>query len=270
MRFYTYVSHFDGLIDKCPHLKELTFEVDSDVIQRSNEPEPEPTIRLRPGIHKLERQRKLICTEGQLEYVMLKFPSLQSLRIAAFGHEPEVSGFTLIKFVQYAMSTPDFELRILVEKEGLLNIFIEFMKTKNGCRDVSISYTYYRSSLFGLCNLSLSAKVGLDLTFTSNTDDNKVAHIRLLSEVGRSLRSLKLRGFDEIPNIKGEATSESIDRLFDIFQLCPLLEECTIDNAASLLASHHKSKYRFLKELSILRAEHSISLGFLNSLSQSL
>ncbi|KAI9272195.1 hypothetical protein EDC94DRAFT_595706 [Helicostylum pulchrum] len=265
---YPYLTHFDGLVNKCPHLKELTFEVDSDAIQRPNE--PEPVIRPHPGIRKLRCGWELICTENQLEYVMLKFPNLQSLRIAASGHEPEVSGPTLIKFVQYAMSTPDFELRILVRKEDLLNIFIEFMKTKNGCRDVSISYTYYRSSLFGLCNLSLSAKVGLDLTFTSNTDDNKVAHIRLLSEVGRSLRSLKLRDFDCFPDTKGGATSESIDRLFDILQLCPLLEECTIDNAASLLASHHKSNYPSLKKLSIQGVANSKWLGFLNSLSSSL
>ncbi|KAI9271010.1 hypothetical protein EDC94DRAFT_690904 [Helicostylum pulchrum] len=264
---YMYLSHFDGLIDKCPHLKELTFCVDTDAIQPPNE--PEPMVRPRPDIHILNCDWELICTESQLEYVMRKFSNLQKLRIWATGREPEVSGPALIKFVQYAMSTPYFKLRILVKKEDLLNIFIEFMKAKNGCKNVTIGYSTRHPPSFVLCKLILFYTTGADVRFVSNTGANEAAHIQFLSKTGRLLRSLRLHHFGKIPDIKGEA-SESIDRLFDILQLCPLLEECTINHAESLFASHRKSKCPSLKKLSILGVKNSISLGFLNSLSLNL
>ncbi|KAI9265348.1 hypothetical protein EDC94DRAFT_485986, partial [Helicostylum pulchrum] len=112
---YPYLSHFDGLIDKCPYLKELTFILDTDAVRRPNG--PEPTIRPRPGISKLECDWQLICTESQLVYAMHKFPNLQSLRIWATGNEfsdpleePEVFGPTLVRFIQYVLSIPDFSL----------------------------------------------------------------------------------------------------------------------------------------------------------------
>ncbi|GAA5811980.1 hypothetical protein MFLAVUS_005427 [Mucor flavus] len=74
---------------------------------------------------------------------------------------------------------------------------------------------------------------------------------------------------EKIPDVEGEA-SKSIGRLFDILQLCPLLEDCTIHNAASLSASHRKSKYPSLKKLSMTRVKRSKSLEFLNSLSLNL
>ncbi|KAI9272425.1 hypothetical protein EDC94DRAFT_645103 [Helicostylum pulchrum] len=233
-----YLTHFDGLIEKCLPLKELTFKVDSKAIQRPNE--LESMIRPRPDIHKLDCDWKLICTERQLEYVMRKFSNLQTLIILGTDSEPEVSGPTLIKFVQYVLSTPEFLLRIYVRKEDLLNIVIEFMKTKNGY-----------------------------LQFVLNTGDNEVAHIRFLSGTGRLFRSLRLNKFSTIPDINGEP-SKSIDRLYDILRLCPLLEEFTINHAASLLASDHESNYPSLKKLSILNLEHYFSLGFLNSVSSNL
>ncbi|KAI9266230.1 hypothetical protein EDC94DRAFT_32374 [Helicostylum pulchrum] len=140
------------------------------------------------------------------------------------------------------------------------------MKTKNECRNVSIGFSEQYHPPFVLCKLSLSVKTGADLIFVSNTGDNEVKHIRFLSEVGGSLRSLKLDDFSEISDIKGEA-SKSIDRLFDILHLCPLLEECTILDASSVSASRRKSKYPSLKKLSIIGVK---SLRCLNSLSLSL
>ncbi|GAA5795411.1 hypothetical protein HPULCUR_000768 [Helicostylum pulchrum] len=271
---YPYLSHFDGLIDKCPQLKELTFMVDTDAIQRPNG--PEPTIRPRPGISKLECDWQLICIESQLGYVMHKFPNLQSLRIRASDNvfsdsleEPEVSGPALVRFIQYVVSILDFSLGIFVRKEDLSDIFIAFMKTKNGCKNVNIGYVKYLHPSFSLCELILSATIGWRLKFDSNTGDNEIKHIRFLSEVGRSLRSLEVDDFCMIPDINGE-TSESIDQLFDILRLCPSLEECTIKNAKSILGSHHQSKYPSLKKLSIFGLEDSKPFRFLNPLSLNL
>ncbi|GAA5795445.1 hypothetical protein HPULCUR_000803 [Helicostylum pulchrum] len=127
----------------------------------------------------------------------------------------------------------------------------------------------YPLPTFVLCDLFLSVKSGAFLILPLNTGDNKIAHIQFLSETGRLFRSLNLHDFCGVPDINGEA-SKSIDRLFDILQLCPLLEECTISRALSILASRRKSKYPSLKKLSILGVEHSKSLGFLNSLSLNL
>ncbi|GAA5795342.1 hypothetical protein HPULCUR_000698 [Helicostylum pulchrum] len=199
IRSYTGLTHFEDLVDKCPHLKELNFKVYINAIQRTNEPEPEPMILPRPDIHKLECDWKLICTESQLEYVMHKFTNIQRLSVYANGpEEPEVSGPTLIKFIQYVISTPVFTLEIFVRNEDLLDIFI-----------------------------------------------------------------------DAIPDTEGKA-SRSIDRLYDILQLCPLLEEFKISFASSILANHRESKYPSLKKLSILGVEPSKSLRFLNSLSLNL
>ncbi|GAA5803562.1 hypothetical protein HPULCUR_009044 [Helicostylum pulchrum] len=164
---------------------------------------------------------------------MRKFSNLQSLVILANGREPEVSSPTLIRFAHYVISTPKFEFNILVRKEDLM---------------------------------ILSDKAGAHLNFVQNTDGNEVNHIRFLSETNRLLRSLKVDVFFMIPGTKGE-TSKSIDRLFDILQLCPLLKECTLNHAASLLASHRKSKYPSLKKMSIPGVEYSIiSLGILHYL----
>ncbi|KAI9265366.1 hypothetical protein EDC94DRAFT_658271 [Helicostylum pulchrum] len=163
---------------------------------------------------------------------MHKFPNLQSLKTTAAVSDPKVSGPTLIKSIKYAIFKPHFKSRILVRKEDRLNIFTEFMKTKNGC-------------------------------------DNQVAHTQFLSEAGGLIRSLKVHRFSAILDTKGEA-SKSIDRLFAIFQLCPLLEECATYDAVSVLASLRKSKYPSLKKLSILILKHSMPLGFVNSLSLNL
>ncbi|KAI9265377.1 hypothetical protein EDC94DRAFT_583396 [Helicostylum pulchrum] len=170
IRSYTGLTHFEDLVDKCPHLKELNFKVYINAIQRTNEPEPEPMILPRPDIHKLECDWKLICTESQLEYVMHKFTNIQRLSVYANGpEEPEVSGPTLIKFIQYVISTPVFTLEIFVRNEDLLDIFIEFMKTKNGCKNVNIGYAMYCPPSFVLCGLYLSAKTGASLSFVPDT-----------------------------------------------------------------------------------------------------
>ncbi|GAA5795544.1 hypothetical protein HPULCUR_000903 [Helicostylum pulchrum] len=170
---------------------------------------------------------------------MRKFSNLQTLIILGTDSEPEVSGPTLIKFVQYVLSTPEFLLRI------------------------------YHHPPFDLCALILSDIIGADLQFVLNTGDNEVAHIRFLSGTGRLFRSLRLNKFGTIPDINGEP-SKSIDRLYDILRLCPLLEEFTINHADSLLASDHESNYPSLKKVSILNLEHYFSLGFLNSVSFNL
>ncbi|KAI9272255.1 hypothetical protein EDC94DRAFT_580705 [Helicostylum pulchrum] len=146
---YTYLTHFDGLIEKCPHLKD----VDSNAIQRPNKPGLEPMIHPRPDIHTLECDWKLICIESQLEYVMRKFPNLQRLRILTTDREPEVSGPTFIKFIQYAMSTSEFSLRIYVRKEYFYPVYEDkkCMYKQNG------SYSYrYASFITRLVNMARS------------------------------------------------------------------------------------------------------------------
>ncbi|KAI9259158.1 hypothetical protein EDC94DRAFT_675103 [Helicostylum pulchrum] len=143
------------------------------------------------------------------------------------------------------------------------------MKIKNGRKNVTIGYIKHNPPPFGLRDLSLSVKLGAHMTFASNTGDNEVAHIWFLSEGGGSLQSFRVVDFSMTPDIKGEA-SKSIDRLFNILRLCPLLKECTINNASSVLASHHESKFPSLNKLSILNVINSKSLGFLNSLSLNL
>ncbi|GAA5812002.1 hypothetical protein MFLAVUS_005449 [Mucor flavus] len=183
IRYYTYLTHFDSLIEKCPHLKELLFEVKVNAIQRPSESEPESIIRPRPNIHVLRCDWELAYTESQLEYVMRKYPSLQTFRTWANEHETKVFGPSLIKFMRYVMSKSVFEIRIFAGKEDLLNIFIDFMKRKNRCKTVSIGYSVHTPPLLVLSTLYLHVETGAAVNFIPNTGENEAAHIRFLSKI---------------------------------------------------------------------------------------
>lgn len=68
---------------------------------------------------------------------------------------------------------------------GLLNIVIEFMKTKNECKNVAIDYSDCRRPTFVLCELHQHVKTGARLPFVPNTDANEIKHFLFLSEAGR-------------------------------------------------------------------------------------
>lgn len=57
---YTYLTRFDDMIEKCPHVKQISFDVRFDAKQQTNEPEP-------MIIHDVRCDWRLISTDSQLE-----------------------------------------------------------------------------------------------------------------------------------------------------------------------------------------------------------
>lgn len=84
--------------------------------------------------------------------------------------------------------------------------------------------------------------------------------------IDESIRSLQLVVPNRISN-KNNEISNTIDWLFDILRICPLMEEITIYNALSLSPSHHASQYPSLKKLTIYGVKCDKSLNFLNYIS---
>lgn len=138
-----YLSYFDVLIDKCHHLKELTFDLHIETTRQTDE--PKPNIRPRPDIQTLTCNSKQINVKNQLEYIMRKFTNLESSKVSLErtvneAAAPYCSGLTLIQFIQYVMSVPKFKLVINVDEKDLLNIWDEFMKKKNEYRNLRINF----------------------------------------------------------------------------------------------------------------------------------
>lgn len=110
-----YFSYFDGLINKCLHVKSLYFDLTIDEIRQPVE--LNPSTRSSSDIQTLECNSRLINTESQLECLMRKFPNLESF-IVKYGPRihgdttPIFSGLTLIKFIFYNMSIPNSEINI--------------------------------------------------------------------------------------------------------------------------------------------------------------
>lgn len=74
------LSYFDTLIENCPHLKNIrlamrVFPEDRMII------EPEKIINPRPNIQELECKWEMVGSEIQLQYLIQKFPNLQTLKI---------------------------------------------------------------------------------------------------------------------------------------------------------------------------------------------
>lgn len=122
------------------------------------------------------------------------------------------------------MSIPKFEILVNVDEKDLLNIWNKFMKKKNECKNSSISFcnpgTFHNSSLHD--------KTGLGLGFPSYyVPSGKLPHIRLLSMIGEYNRSFQIVVPNRVSN-KNDEISNTIDWLFGILQIYPLMEEITI------------------------------------------
>ncbi|GAA5795336.1 hypothetical protein EDC94DRAFT_604675 [Helicostylum pulchrum] len=264
-----YLSYFDGLIDKCHHLKKLTFNVTIDKILQPNE--PEPTVCPRPDIQMFKCNSRLINDDSQLEYLMYKFPCLKSLEVDSriWGdHILNCSGHTLIKFIRYTLSIPDFEIQINVKEEDILNIWTEFINAKNECKNVSISYLEIDQPSDNLCILGCG-KEGLTVILPSSTRGDELPHIRFFSEAGRSVRSLEVSHSNMSLRINGEA-STNVDWLFEILQLCPIAEEIKICDLRSFSSSHHILQYPSVNKLTIVGGNYHDSSKLLDYVSLNL
>ncbi|KAG2236752.1 hypothetical protein BDF21DRAFT_467576 [Thamnidium elegans] len=261
-----YLSYFDGLIDKCQHLKELIFDLDISEILQPNEPEQK--IRPRPDIRTFRCNLRLINTERQMEYVMHKFPKLESLEV---DYESNIttncSGPTLIKFIQYAISLPYFNIRFDVSEEDQANIWIEFMKTRNGCKNVSINWSHHPRDSWH--NLRLCAEGGISLVFPSSNRGAEPPHVRFLSEAGGSVCSLKVIKPNRVFRITGE-DSTTIDWILDIIQLCPLVEGIILCNPSPISPSCRTSKYHSVKKLTLTEVYYTDFNNVLDCLSLNL
>ncbi|KAI9259754.1 hypothetical protein EDC94DRAFT_611957 [Helicostylum pulchrum] len=255
-----YLSYFDGLIDKCHHLKEVNFNIIVKDIQQPPNDEPESKIHPRPDVRTFECNWGLINVKSQLEYVMYKFPNLETLRVnESETDEDDVvncSGPTLIKFIQYIMSVSDFYIHMDIKEEDLLNIWNEFRKGKNGSKKLSIAYSFSNSWSIGI-----SANRGIIIRFPAVINDDDPSHIRFFSGAGETVQSI---------TIDGSARSISIDWLFDILQLCSFIEEITIKNLSYLSQSRNTLKYPSVKRLKINLLYYTNSNIFLSCLSLNL
>lgn len=264
-----YLSYFDGLIDKCYHLKKLTFDVTIDTILQPNE--PEPTFCPRPDIQTFKCNSRLINSDSQLEYVICKFPNLKSLKIESrLWGDPilNCSGHTLIKFIRYVLSIPDFEIQINVKEEDILNIWTEFIDAKNECKNLSVSYLEIDQPSDNLCILGCG-KEGLTLILPSSAHGDELPHTRFFSGAGRSVRSLELSHSNMSLRVNGEA-STNVDWLFDILQLCPLAEEIKICDLRFFSSSHHILQYPSVNKLIIDGGNYHDSSKLLDCVSLNL
>ncbi|GAA5814532.1 hypothetical protein MFLAVUS_008029 [Mucor flavus] len=269
-----HLSYFDELIDKCHHLKTLSFDLTVETIIQGYK--SELVIRPRPDIHTLSCDWRIINADNQLKYVMRKFPNLRSLDIedeqvpmTNVDFTPNFSRHTVIKFVRYALSIPDFKIHIDVSEEDLFNIWTEFINAKNGCKDVNIGYYHREHSPNNWYNLMLWRTGGLKIDFPLDTDGDEPPHIRFFSKIGGSIRLLKVFNSDRIPGIDGK-TSTTIDWLFDILHLCPLIEDITLYSPKSFSPSCHILKYPSVKRLVLKFLQFPESISFLNHLSLNL
>ncbi|GAA5809145.1 hypothetical protein MFLAVUS_002549 [Mucor flavus] len=252
-----YLSYYDGLIEKCHHLKEVNFDLTAKNIQPPNEPEPK--IRPRPDVHTFECNRKMIDVESQLEYVMHKFPNLKTVRVYQESETNDIvncSGPTLVKFIRYIISVSDFEMQIDIKEDDLLNIWTEFRKAENGSKELRVRYSSKNN-----WNIRVSTDRGITLVCPVVTNNDEPPHIRFFSGVGETIQLI---------NIEGPAGSNNIDWLFDILQLCSLMEEITMRNTSYLLPSRNTLKYPSVKRLNIDDFEYTNSKIFHSCLSLNL
>lgn len=163
-----YLSYYDGLIEKCHHLKEVCFRLTAKDIQPPNEPEPK--IRPRPDVHTFECNWRLIDVESQLEYVMYKFPNLKTVTVTRESETNDTvncSGPTLVKFIRYILSVSNFEILIDVKEDDLSNIWTEFRKSKNRSNELCVRYSYSNSwSIY----ISTDRGITLDCPEVTNND----------------------------------------------------------------------------------------------------
>lgn len=207
-----HLSYFDGMIDKCQHLKELNICLH---IKKIVPPpyEPGPAIRPHPNIRKFECNWRLIDTKSRVEYVIHKSFNLQKLRVTHGmdeGHIRHCSSRALVKFLQYAISVPDFCMDLDVKDEDLLNIWTEFVKTKNGSKKLSITYHSQYQPSNGRTHMKLSSANGMQLLFPLTTEGNEPTRVLFLTWAGETIRSLEVEKTNRMPRVTG-AKSTTIE-----------------------------------------------------------
>lgn len=273
------LSDYDPTIESCPHLKSLFLHLDptkEQIIMTK----PVANINPRLDIHSVACNWRMIDDEIQLKYFIQKFPNLQILNIMA-GHlikEDRIATAycppnTIIEFLRYVKTIPDYSLEILLAKQDLADIWIELMIMDDIHKDVNI---VLRDDEHHSDKVEVTLEDDMSiLQFWLHDSDIELPYINFFSNAGRMIRSLKLCDVGDIDD--SMVTMESIhydkltgiDWIFEILQLCPLLEKISVPASRyGIRPSNLVFRHRGLKKLIVFNIlDRPDSIHFLKYIS---
>lgn len=277
------LDSFDALIEDCRHLKSFSVRL-YPVKQTETEGKTNRAIYPRHGIHKLTCDWEMIKGDDQLKYIMLKFPSLQDLKIlfdpftadVSLQREPRATSFKIItEFLHYAFDIPKLVFEFYLDKDDLIHVWTQFMKKNDKHRKIGISYipNYHDPSKIVMHVKEDTSKI----MFPLKNSDLSLPHVDFLAANGNLIQSLTIESMWEVQTAL-KPTSTIYDRLkkedwiHRILQLCPFLQELTFSNSKSMLISENVlfHQHREIKKFAFDIFKPDMSFGFLRCLSLNL
>lgn len=266
---------FDLLIEACPHLQRLSITSLSpaESQQRSITKEPNKSIHPRPDIRTLICNWEIVNHESQLRYIMQKFPRLQCLTVSYYStYRPTgayCSSDTIIEFLRYVMSIPKFDIEFELENQNLVPVWTQLVDMKEMYRDVDIGY--YDSDIAISNKLTLGInKTRLLVRFPLHNDDIELPHVHFFSKAGHRMRSLtiNLDNFNYLAMVRSSniySAFTGINWIFELIQLCPLLQALTFTLPNDLNLSSDHGLHMHVKKLTVTDIPDNIkSLSFLS------
>lgn len=264
LRFNLYdnqqIEYFDTVIDNCKSVQSLTFSL---VIPTPPTTTLTPNVILpRPEIHTLVCDWGFINQDYQLEYIVQKFPNLQNLTISLGpysldSYNNSVSAESMVKFLQYTLTIPNFKLEFALKKYNLVNIWIDFMGTTGFGTNICIDFKYLEGNLNGLV-----VNFERDLTtfyFSPVQDYFYPSHIDFVSKIGRRVQSIDIK----------KDTNER--RLYQVLESCHSLQNFTCRKPVNIDSPEFINfQHKNLKFVTMTIQGSDMPFDYLNRLSLNL
>ncbi|KAG2234698.1 hypothetical protein INT48_004136 [Thamnidium elegans] len=254
------LDYFDTVIESCKSIQSLTFHL---VISTLPTKTLTPNVILpRPEIHTLVCDWGFINQDYQLEYIIKKFPSLQSFIVPlgpynVNGFNNSVSAEAMVKLLQYTLTIPNFRLEFALQKHNVMNIWIELMRTTGFGTNICIDYKYLEGNSNGLV---INFENDLATFYFSPIEDFFYpSHIDFISKIGRRVQSIDIKN----------NTNER--HLYQILESCHSLQTFTCHKPIDMkLPEFINFQHKNLKAVTMSIHGSDVSFDYLTRLSLNL
>ncbi|KAI9330243.1 hypothetical protein BD770DRAFT_432648 [Pilaira anomala] len=254
------LSHFDALIENCSRLKRIRFELSPTKEQKSIIG-PVKFINPRPDICELVCNWETIDNDSQMRYVRQKFPDLQKITMPVISngsHKLIAAGYPLdaiVEFIRYILVIPEFDVNLKLRKQDLINIWPNLINIDDRFRNVTIDYLLKRCYSHKIV-LNLTTKSTI-VRFLTHKEDIELPHVRFFLEIGNMVQLLTIKNTDDELFFLNQvsplySTLTGLVWIFQIIQMCPLLQELSISElSGNILSTQDISQHTGIKKLSI-------------------
>ncbi|KAI9361739.1 hypothetical protein BD770DRAFT_382592 [Pilaira anomala] len=271
------LSYFDKMIDECPHLKALEITICPESMNRITLVEPGTIIKPRSSVSKLRCNWEMLDSEGQINYLMQKFPNLD---IFGFSDIPQecydyyqrnpCPGSVVIDFLRYISAIPKFDVSLPLKIQDLKKAWTKLIDMNDVYRDLSIGYCddidIVEGVMLEMKNTSLTTTFYVDTNVEARTE---LPSTEFLSELGSTLRSLTIL----YPLTPDNNMLIGMNDILHIITSCPALQKLKIYTPVPNLLSTDTTEIQHtqMKELSVTNIMHPVaSIAFLEELSLKL